>query len=76
MREVKWLATLVGEPLAFADVSAIKQGETARLTDEDAARAVASGLAQYVEETAAGAPTVPEAGSKSGRKAGAPAVRE
>ena len=48
MKTIEWVKTLEGAPLGFPDVGAIRAGERARLGDEDAARAVASGLAVEV----------------------------
>lgn len=48
---VRWVVTLDGEPLAFPSVSAIVAGKTAKVSEAEAAAAVASGLAEVVTTT-------------------------
>ena len=49
LREVRWLQTLEGESSALG-ASNIVEGLTARLGEAEAARAVESGIAEYVDE--------------------------
>ena len=46
MREVRWLRTVEGVPLAMPSASRILKGETVALDDGDADKAIADGLAE------------------------------
>jgi hypothetical protein len=50
LKQVQWIETREGNPLAFPDVGAIVKGERSWLPDGEAAIAIAGKLARLVTE--------------------------